>query len=150
MLLQTTPLNMKAGEKKIVICNGAYDVIHMGHLALLNHAKSLGDYLIVALDTDARIRKVKGNDRPFNDQDTRKNIMENFHMVDEVILFDSDEELINIFKRYNTDVRVIGADWKHKPIVGSDCCGELVFFEHEIKTSSSKRLQNYIQNLIWT
>ena len=78
---------------KTIICNGAFDVIHLGHLSLLDYAKEQGDRLIVALDTDRRIRSVKGHSRPFNDQETRRHIMEHIKGVDVVCLFDSDEEL---------------------------------------------------------
>ena len=92
---------------KYIMANGAYDILHPGHIALLNYAKSLGDYLMVAIDADSRISKAKGPDRPVNNLQTRKCILENLKAVDEVRVFTNDEELGTIIKEYNPDVRVL-------------------------------------------
>ena len=69
-----------------ILVNGAFDLLHRGHLDLLNEAKLIGDYLLVALDTDKRISKAKGPDRPINDQDTRKAIIENLNDAEAHVL----------------------------------------------------------------
>jgi D-beta-D-heptose 7-phosphate kinase/D-beta-D-heptose 1-phosphate adenosyltransferase len=115
-----------------VIVNGAFDILHPGHLDLINYAKSLGDFLLVAIDSDERIREAKGGDRPINDVQTRKIMMANLKAVDDVIIFASDEELENIFKGgsgHQVDVRVIGSDWYGKPIVGEGLVPELIYYE---------------------
>ena len=125
-----------------VLVNGTFDLLHSGHIDLLNEAKLIGDYLLVALDTDERIRKAKGNDRPINNEYTRKLIMENLKPVDEVRLFGSDKELIDIIKE--TDIRIIGSDWKHKPIVGKEHCTKLLFYDRINHESTTNTIENYI------
>ena len=75
--------------KKIFV-NGSFDVLHTGHLQLLNWARSLGDYLLVAIDSDRRISEKKGHCRPFNDETNRYTLMSNLKPVDQVKIFDSD------------------------------------------------------------
>ena len=124
-----------------VLVNGAFDILHSGHINLLKYAKYIGDYLIVALDTDQRIKQAKGNDRPINNQRIRKMIMETLKPVDEVLLFGTDEELINIMKK--ADIRVIGSDWKDKEIVGKEHC-KLLFYNRINDESTTNTIENYI------
>ena len=130
---------------KYIMANGSYDVIHTGHLALLNHAKSLGDYLLVALDTDERIQEAKGITRPVNNHIVRGAVMENFKAVDEVVFFNSDEELIDIIKRYDPDIRVIGSDWIGKEVVGEEFCKKIVYFDRINDESTTKTLDEYAE-----
>lgn len=130
---------------KYILANGTFDVLHTGHIALLNYAKSLGDYLLVALDTDQRIQDAKGYDRPVNNEHVRSTIMSNLKAVDEVTFFGSDEELINIIKKYNPDVRVIGSDWKGKIVVGEEYCKEIAYFDRVNDESTTKTLQEYLE-----
>jgi rfaE bifunctional protein nucleotidyltransferase chain/domain len=129
---------------RYIMANGAFDILHPGHIELLNYAKSLGDYLLVALDTDLRIAEAKGADRPVNNQNTRSIIMENLKAVDEVRLFTSDEELIKIIKEYQPDLRVIGSDWKNGVSVGKEYCRQVEFFDRVNDESTTKTLENYI------
>ena len=128
---------------KRILVNGAFDVLHIGHLDLINYAKSLGDYLIVAIDTDKRISEQKGSDRPVNHIITRKTILENLKSVDKVVVFNTDEELIDILVRESPDIRVIGSDWKGKPIVGEGISKKLIFYARVNNESSTKTLQDY-------
>ena len=130
---------------KYIMANGSYDVIHTGHLALLNYAKSLGDYLLVALDTDERIQEAKGITRPVNNHIVRGAVMENFKAVDEVVFFNSDEELVDIIKRYNPDIRVIGSDWIGKEIVGEKFCRKIVYFDRVSDESTTRTLDEYAE-----
>ena len=68
-----------------VIVNGTFDILHPGHVALLTYAKSLGDFLIVAIDSDERVKKLKGSDRPINGQEDRKTMLEALKPVDKVV-----------------------------------------------------------------
>lgn len=129
--------------KKIFV-NGTFDILHFGHINLLNYAKSLGDYLMVALDTDRRIAEKKGPDRPVNSQHNRVTIMENLKPVDQVEIFDSDEELIDIIKNYQPDIMVVGADWRLKKVIGAEFAKDLVFFERDNNESTTKTLENFI------
>jgi len=130
---------------KYIMANGAYDVLHTGHIELLNYAKSLGDYLLVALDTDERISQAKGYDRPVNNAYVRSTIISNLKAVDEVRFFGSDEELIDIIKSYNPDVRVIGSDWKGKEVIGEKWCKEIAYFDRVSDESTTKTLEEYIE-----
>lgn len=127
---------------KTVLVNGSFDILHTGHIDLINFAESKGDYLIIAIDTDERIFKAKGIDRPVNNLRIRKTILENLKSVNEVKVFGTNDELIEIIKE--CDVRIIGSDWKNKPIVGQEYCKELIFFDRVNDESTTKTLENYI------
>ena len=124
--------------------NGSFDILHSGHLDLLNYAKSLGDRLFVALDTDRRIAEKKGAERPFIDQETRLNIMKNIKAVDSVYLFDSDEELTSIIEMIQPNIMVVGSDWKGKPIIGSEHAKQVLYYERVRDVSTTKTIENYI------
>ena len=128
---------------KTILVNGAFDVLHTGHLDLINYAKSLGDYLIVAIDDDARIQEQKGPDRPVNGVHTRKKMLENLKAVDEVLVFSTGIGLIDIIIERRPDIRVIGSDWKDKPIVGERYCKRIEFYERKDDKSTTKTLQDY-------
>lgn len=115
----------------------------MGHLAMLNFAKSLGDYVIVAIDSDDRVKKLKGLSRPINNVIERKTLLENLKSVDKVEVFDTDEELINLIK--TCDVMVKGSDYKTLPIIGKESVKEIVFFDRIVEYSSTKKIQDIIE-----
>jgi rfaE bifunctional protein nucleotidyltransferase chain/domain len=98
--------------KKVVFTNGCYDILHPGHIRLLERARSLGDVLVLALNTDASVRRLKGPSRPFFDEQTRAELALHLECVDAVTLFDEDtpRELIAALV---PDVLVKGADWAH-------------------------------------
>ncbi|MBV8829219.1 MAG: adenylyltransferase/cytidyltransferase family protein [Acidobacteriaceae bacterium] len=102
----------KSSGKKVVFTNGCYDILHPGHIRLLERARSLGDVLILALNTDRSVARLKGPSRPFFDQDTRAELAMHLEAVDAVTLFDEDtpRELIAAVL---PDVLVKGADWAH-------------------------------------
>ena len=129
---------------KKVFVNGAFDVLHSGHLDLLDFASMLGGRMLVALDTDEKIRYNKGADRPLNNLKVRKQLMSMLKPVDNVVSFNSDEELEDIIKRYKPDVMVKGSDWRGKKIVGEEYCKEIVFYERTNGQSSSKSIQDFI------
>jgi D-beta-D-heptose 7-phosphate kinase/D-beta-D-heptose 1-phosphate adenosyltransferase len=130
--------------KKIVV-NGTFDLIHPGHIHLINYAKSLGDFLLVLIDTDRRVRKLKGDQRPIQNQETRKLILENLKSVDKVILFDSDEELIEHLKLYQADIMVKGSDYQDKSIIGYQYCKNIIFFERIIEYSTTNTVKKIIK-----
>jgi D-beta-D-heptose 7-phosphate kinase/D-beta-D-heptose 1-phosphate adenosyltransferase len=106
-------------QKRVIFTNGCFDILHKGHLSLLKQARELGDKLIVGLNTDASVKRLKGDERPVNDQTTRKEQLELISYVDEVVLFDEDTpyELINKLK---PDLIVKGGDYTVEEIVGHD------------------------------
>jgi D-beta-D-heptose 7-phosphate kinase/D-beta-D-heptose 1-phosphate adenosyltransferase len=129
--------------KKIFV-NGSFDILHVGHIRLLAYAKSLGASLLVAIDTDRRIKELKGSTRPINSQSERIEMLTSFRSVDQVKTFDSDDELINIIKNYEPDIMVKGSDYKGQPIIGSDYCKEIVFFDRIDEYSTTKKIQDII------
>lgn len=127
---------------KRIVVNGTFDILHSGHLALLNHARSLGDYLVVAIDSDRRVRELKGADRPINTQAERQELLSNLRAVDEVRIFDSDQELVDIIA--GCAIMVKGSDYEGKTIVGQDVCKELIFFKLINGYSTTNKIQNII------
>jgi len=127
---------------KKVIVNGTFDVIHPGHLALLNYAKSLGDFLVVAIDADDRVKQLKGPQRPINPQDERKLLLENLRAVDQVVIFNSSEELIDIIR--SCSIMVKGSDYRGKSVIGVANCEQVIYFERLDEYSSTKKIQSII------
>ena len=103
-----------------VFVNGTFDILHVGHLELLRYAKSLGDRLLVGIDSDDRVRSLKGHNRPINREYERFMMLSHLKPVDAVIVFDTDEELIDLIK--DCDIMVKGSDYQGKPIIGEDVC----------------------------
>jgi len=127
--------------KKIFV-NGTFDIIHLGHLALFNYAKSLGDFLLVAIDSDKRVKQLKGNNRPINNEYERKTLLENLKAIDQVQIFDTDQELIDIVS--TCDLMVKGSDYIGKPIVGEHVCKQIVFFDRINEYSTTKKIQSIV------
>lgn len=133
----------RAQGKKIVFTNGCYDIIHAGHVTSLQLAKQLGDYLIVAVNTDESIQKLKGPHRPINHLDHRMTVLAGLDVVDWVIPFadDTPERLLKLIK---PDVLAKGSDYTIDQVVGADIVraygGEVRIVKHHIKTSSSSIL----------
>jgi len=123
---------------KTIFVNGTFDILHMGHLSLLSYAKSLGDELIIAIDSDVRVKQLKGNDRPINTQYERGAMLAALKDVDRVYVFDTDEELIDLMSK--CDIIVKGSDYKDKEIVGQDVCKELIFFERIDGFSTTEKI----------
>lgn len=123
---------------KTVMVNGTFDVLHPGHIALLNTARSYGDHLIVAIDTDRRVKELKGDSRPINNQDDRRIMLSNLKAVDIVEIFDSKEQLIELMKLYKPDVYVKGSDWNHdKKSTAHQYCGNVIYFDRISQYSST-------------
>jgi ribose 5-phosphate isomerase B len=95
----------------LVMTNGVFDVLHKGHIELLKFSKTQGDRLIVAIDSDERVKKLKGENRPVNSQADRKRILEAISYVDEVLIFDTSEELKSMYGDLCPDVVVKGSEW---------------------------------------
>ncbi len=110
---------LKAEGQKLVFTNGCFDIIHRGHVDYLNRAKALGDYLVVALNSDESVRKLKGEGRPINKLEDRAFIIANLKAVDFVVSFDKDTPF-EIISAIIPDVLVKGGDWSIENIVGRD------------------------------
>jgi rfaE bifunctional protein, domain II len=106
-------------DQKIVFTNGCFDIIHRGHVEYLAQAASLGDQLIIGLNTDASVKRLKGASRPVQDENTRALVLASFSFVSKVVLFDEDTpyELIN---QIHPNILVKGGDYRPEEIVGYD------------------------------
>ena len=134
---------VKNRDKKIVFTNGCFDILHLGHLEYLNEAKKLGDILIIGLNSDNSIKKIKGEDRPINDQNFRKEMLKNLKCVDLVELFDEPTPY-ELIKAISPDVLVKGGDYTVDKVVGADLVKEVVlisFKEGHSTTDFIKKLQ---------
>ena len=129
---------------KTIFVNGTFDLLHPGHLSLLAWAKSLGDYLVVGIDSDDRVREKKGSTRPIYNQTDRGIMLVSLSAVDEVRYFDSDESLENLVKEVKPDIIVVGSDWKGKTIIGSYYAAELKFFDRIEEYATTKTIQSII------
>jgi len=129
---------------KSVFVNGTFDILHTGHLELLNYAKNLGDRLFVAIDSDERVRLLKGECRPINTAWDRRKMLLNLKAVDEVEIFRSDNELEMLIKQIKPDIMIVGSDWQHKKVIGSQFAKKLEFFERINEYSSTKTIENII------
>lgn len=110
---------LKKFKKKIVFTNGCFDIVHVGHLHYLKESRMLGDALVVGLNSDNSIRRLKGNNRPINNIYSRKAFLEELPFIDLVIEFDEDTP-INLIKSIMPDILVKGGDYKVEEIVGAE------------------------------
>jgi D-beta-D-heptose 7-phosphate kinase/D-beta-D-heptose 1-phosphate adenosyltransferase len=101
----------------------------------------MGDYLIVAIDSDRRVKELKGDDRPINSQQDRQTLLSNIKVVDLVDIFDTDEELIELIKLYKPDIMLKGSDWKGKPIIGESYCKKIEYYDRIEEYSTTKTIQ---------
>ena len=127
-----------------VFVNGTFDLLHPGHIALLNYARSLGNYVIVGIDTDDRVQEKKGPTRPIYNQDDRGLMLVALKAVDEVRYFDSDESLEALVKDVKPDIMVVGSDWKGKSVIGSMYSAELRFFDRIDEYATTKTIESII------
>lgn len=133
-------------EIKTVWVNGCFDVLHRGHFELFNYAKSLGGYLVVGIDSDRKVAESKGNDRPFNKVEDRKYALESLRAINDVVVFDSKEELASLIKDYQPDILVVGSDWKGKEIVGGQHAKKIVYFDRIGVYSTTEVLESTLYN----
>jgi len=127
---------------KTIFTNGCFDVLHRGHLELFKYAKSLGDRLIVGIDSDTRVKANKGVGRPFNNEEDRIFHLQSIKWIDKVVIFDSDKELVQHLKSHDVHSLVIGSDWKNKEVVGKNNVKKIVFFDRIDEYSTTRILKN--------
>ena len=136
-------------RKIIGFTNGCFDLFHLGHISLLNEAKKYCDYLIVGLNSDESVRKIKGKDRPINNQFYRLKLLELLKIVDEVILFE-EETPENLIKKIKPHVLIKGSDYKDHEIIGAkfvNSYGGKIIRVDLIKDISSSKLIKKINNI---
>ena len=117
--------SFKAQKKKIVFTNGCFDILHPGHLSLLRQAKSKGDVLVVGMNSDSSVRKIKGSSRPIFNQNHRSQILEAIEVVDYILIFNGDTPYREIAK-LKPDVLAKGGDWAKNEIVGADIAKKVI------------------------
>jgi D-glycero-beta-D-manno-heptose 1-phosphate adenylyltransferase len=128
-----------------VMVNGTFDILHRGHLELLQYAKSLGDYLLVAIDTDSRVTELKGPTRPINNQRDRMYMLHSLKCVDYVKTFNSTEELIELMQNYKPDIYVKGSDWKKDTqSTAHQYCDKVIFYDRIGDYSTTNIIQRII------
>jgi D-beta-D-heptose 7-phosphate kinase/D-beta-D-heptose 1-phosphate adenosyltransferase len=121
-----------------VLVNGTFDVVHYGHIKLLEYARSFeNSFVYVLIDSDQRTKKLKGSCRPVNNQHHRKFFLESIKFVDKVDIFDSDTELIESIRNFSPDIMVKGSDYKNKEIIGEEFCGKVLFYDRTEHSSTS-------------
>ena len=114
-------------DKKIVWCNGTFDILHPGHVELFKVGKSLGDKLIVATDTDEKIRQDKGTSKPVNNLCDRISMLQAIRYIDQVHYFNNRKELEGLIRLYSPDILLLGDDWKGGDVVGIQYAKEIRF-----------------------
>lgn len=117
-------------DKRIVFTNGCFDILHRGHVSYLNEAKAQGDLLIVGLNSDASVKRLKGESRPINNEEDRKFVLENLKAVDFVAIFSEDTPL-NLIMEVKPHILVKGGDWRVEQIVGGK---EVISWGGEVKS----------------
>lgn len=124
-------------KSRIIWTNGCFDVLHIGHIRMLEFAKSLGDKLVVGIDADIRVKESKGSTRPVNLQDNRKEMLMSIKFVDEVVIFDSDSSLTEEIAKSGSSIIVVGSEYKDRVVIGSHLA-EVVYFDRvkEFSTTS--------------
>jgi rfaE bifunctional protein nucleotidyltransferase chain/domain len=127
---------------KTIWVNGCFDVLHRGHFELFNYAKSLGEKLIVGIDSDKKIERDKGVGRPYNKMSDRVYALMSLKAIDEVRQFTDREGLVELVKEIQPDILVVGADWRGKRIVGSQYAKEVIYFDRIGEHSTTNILNN--------
>lgn len=130
-------------RKKLIWVNGCFDILHPGHFELLRYAASLGN-LHVGIDSDLRVRKLKGPGRPVNDDTFRADMLSSLTFVKKVYIFETDWDLRSITKRLKPDIMVLGEEYKDKTIIGAENVKQIVFYKKTLH--STTEIINKIKN----
>ena len=128
-----------------VVVNGSFDILHVGHIRLLEYARSYPDsYVLVLTDSDRRIKQLKGPNRPINNEYERVVMLAALKFVDRVEIFDSDQELINYIKDFEPDVMVKGSDYAGTKVLGEEYCKQIIFYDRLGKYSTTNKIKSII------
>jgi D-beta-D-heptose 7-phosphate kinase / D-beta-D-heptose 1-phosphate adenosyltransferase len=139
---------LKDRDRKIIFTNGCFDILHIGHIKYLEQAKSFGDILILGLNSDNSIQRLKGGNRPINNQTDRAYILASLEVVDYLVVFDEDTP-IELIKLITPDILVKGGDYRGKKVVGQDIAKELKIvnlIEGKSTTKTIEKIKKYERN----
>ena len=126
---------------KKIWTNGCFDILHIGHIKMLQYARSLGDNLVVGIDSDRRVKELKGDSRPINNQDDRREFLLALSCVDDVFVFDSKEEMCTILVEQNIKELVVGEDYIDREVTGQEIIEHIHFFKKIKGFSTTKILE---------
>ena len=126
--LLTATDHLKADGKKIVFTNGVFDILHKGHVAYLQQAKNLGDILVLGLNSDHSVKKIKGPERPINDQVDRAFVLSGLESVDYIVIF-NEETPYEILSKIKPDILVKGGDYKIDEVIGKEFAKETILID---------------------
>jgi len=140
--------------------NGCFDILHTGHLDLLEYAKHYNESklfdrinsLIVGIDSDRRVKELKGKDRPINSQEDRKRFLNSLHFVERVYIFDTEEELRQLIKELEIDIMVVGEEYRDKEVIGSENAKHgVVYFPVDERSSTNiiEKIEKEIYTEMW-
>jgi len=124
-----------------VFTPGCFDILHHGHIELFKYCRSIGDEVIVGLNSDDSIRKIKGSNRPINNLKSRISVLNSIKYIDKVIVFE-EEDPYNLIKNINPDIMVKGGDYKAEDVIGKDLC-EVRIFSYIDGYSTTKSIQRF-------
>lgn len=124
------------------LANGCFDVIHRGHIELFQFSKYYCDWLIVAINSDDSIKKLKGENRPYYNQEDRRYVLESIKWVDEVVIF-NELTPYNIIVEKKPNILIKGSDYKNKRVIGSDLVENVLYFPYKEGYSTSIILGKY-------
>lgn len=134
-------LNKKNNGKKVVFTNGCFDILHRGHVEYLQKAKELGDLLVLGLNSDSSVKRLKGESRPINNEKDRAIILSALECVDYIIIFYEDTPL-ELIKNLKPDILVKGGDYKIENVVGREYAKETVLIDFVDGYSTTKIIKN--------
>jgi D-beta-D-heptose 7-phosphate kinase/D-beta-D-heptose 1-phosphate adenosyltransferase len=142
---ETDKIRKLSNNKNLVFTNGCFDILHSGHIKNLQFAKSKGDILVVGLNSDESIKRLKGSDRPINSVDERSTILSLFNFVDFIIIF-SEDTPYNILKILKPNVLIKGGDYRIENIIGREFVNNVYLFDYIDGKSSTSIIQK-IKNI---
>lgn len=128
-----------------IVVNGSFDLLHLGHLRLLEYARSFpNSFVLVLIDGDQRIKQLKGPDRPVNTEYERASFLAALRSVDRVEIFNTDDELRSYIKNFDPDIMVKGSDYQDQTIIGSEYCKKIIFYDRLEKYSTTNKIKSII------
>ena len=126
----------------VVWTNGCFDIIHRGHIELFKYCRKVGHFVVVGIDSDEKVSRDKGSDRPFNRLEDRVAVLESIKYIDRVEVFSSKEELKSKIRHHSPDFLIVGSDWEGKDVIGQEYAKKVLFFQRIEKYSTTKILNS--------